>query len=139
MQVRSQANFFNKYSQPRSPWVSHLGSQPTVDQKTVFLIQSWESADVEGLLYTSIHAALYNGFKHPQILVSVEEGGLGTKSCRYQRMTVKFGRMKSYMWIFDCMEVNDHKPHIVQGSTAVNRVMKKLLSAIFLITRWSLM
>lgn len=43
MQVRSYANFFNKYTvNPPSPWVSHLGSQPTVDQKTVFLIQSWE-------------------------------------------------------------------------------------------------
>ena len=43
--------------------------------KTVFLIHSWESVDVEGWLYALFHVILYHGLEHLWILVSARSSG----------------------------------------------------------------
>lgn len=63
---------FSIYSQPSVSLSFASVYSPNYRQKTVFFIHSWECMDMEGQLYASLYAILYEGLEHPWILLSIE-------------------------------------------------------------------
>ena len=86
--------------------------------------------NAEDWLYALFYATSYKGLEHPQILVYV--GILEVILSGYQEMIViKFGGVKSYMQILNCMGVGTSHPCIVQRSTVIALITYTVLQFLY--------